>query len=169
MAKQYDHRPPLALEPGKRYSATVEMEKGGTITVDLFAEAAPETVNAFVFLAREGYYDGVTFHRVIPGFMAQGGDPSGSGSGGPGYTLPDEINEHKHEDGMIAMAKTAAPDSAGSQFYFTLAPQPHLDGVHTVFGKVREGLEVVRAITPREPGPSAPPGDAIKTVTISVA
>lgn len=168
MAKQYDKRPEMSLEPGRSYSATIEMEEGGAIVVDLFPDAAPETVNSFVFLAREGYYDGVTFHRVISGFMAQGGDPTGTGTGGPGYNVPDEPNEHKHEAGTLAMAKTAAPDSAGSQFYITLAPQPHLDGGYTVFGQVREGLDVVHAIPPRDPAPGAEPGAAIKTVTISV-
>ena len=168
MAKQYDSRPPMALEPGKKYSARIEMEAGGTIVADLFPEAAPETVNSFVFLAGEGYYDGLTFHRVIPGFVAQAGDPTGSGSGGPGYNVPDEVNEHKHEEGVLSMAKTAAPNSAGSQFYITLANVPHLDGGYTVFGKVREGMEVVHAIEPREPTPDAAPGSAIKTIGIAV-
>ena len=168
MAQQYPNRPEMALEPGKRYTAMIDMERGGSIVIDLLPDAAPETVNSFVFLAGEGYYDGVTFHRVIPGFVAQGGDPTGSGSGGPGYTLPDEVNEHKHEEGVISMAKTAAPNSAGSQFYLTLAAVPSLDGDYTVFGKVREGMDVVREITPRDPVPGAPPGAAIKTISIAV-
>ena len=159
----------MSLRPGVAYNATIEMAAGGAIVLDLFAEDAPETVNSFVFLAREGYYDGVAFHRVIPGFVAQGGDPTGTGTGGPGYTLPDEVNPHRHEEGVIAMAKTAAPNSAGSQFYLTLARVPHLDGGYTVFGKVREGMDVVRAIAPREPSPGAPPGDAIKRITIGEA
>ena len=166
MAKQYKQRPAMALQPETAYSATITLAKGGEIVLDLYPDAAPETVNSFVFLAREGYYDGVTFHRVIPGFVAQGGDPTGSGSGGPGYTLPDEVNEHQHAEGVISMAKTAAPDSAGSQFYLTLAKVPHLDGTYTVFGKVREGMDVVQGIAPREPAPGAPPGDAIATITI---
>ena len=125
-------------------------------------------MNSFVFLAGEGYYDGLTFHRVIPGFVAQGGDPSGSGSGGPGYNVPDEVNDHKHVEGALSMAKTAAPDSAGSQFYITLANVPHLDGGYTVFGKVREGMDVVLAIEAREPSPSAAPGAAIKAISITV-
>ena len=167
MTKQYDSRPSMALEAGKKYSAHIEMEAGGTVVADLYPEAAPETVNSFCFLAGEGYYDGLTFHRVIPGFVAQGGDPTGSGSGGPGYNVPDEVNNHKHEEGALAMAKTAAPDSAGSQFYITLATVPHLDGGYTVFGKVREGMEVVHAIEAREPTPDAAPGAAIKTITIT--
>ncbi len=166
MAQQYPQRPPLTLRADKRYRATLQMEKGGEIVLDLFAEAAPETVNSFIFLAREGFYDGVTFHRVIPGFMAQGGDPTGTGTGGPGYTLPDEVNAHRHERGVIAMARTSAPHSAGSQFYLTLAPTPHLDGGYTVFGRVQEGLDVLDAIRPRDPRPGAPAGDAIRTITI---
>ena len=167
MAKQYRERPAMALEQGKAYVATLTMATGGEIVIDLFPAAAPETVNSFVFLAREGYHDGLTFHRVIPGFVAQSGDPSGTGSGGPGYTIPDEVNEHTHEAGVIAMAKTAAPNSAGSQFYLTLAEIPHLNGGFTVFGKVCEGMDAVQAISAREPGPGLPPGDAIKTISIS--
>lgn len=168
MAGQYDQRPEMALESGKSYSATVEMENGGSFVIDLFADDAPETVNSFVFLAGEGYYEGIMFHRVIPGFVAQGGDPTGTGTGGPGYTVPDEVNDHKHEAGAVAMAKTAAPDSAGSQFYVALDTLPHLDGGYTVFGKVREGLDVVLAIPAREPSPGADPGEAIKTVSIAI-
>ena len=166
MAKQYDARPAMALDDGNTYRATIALEKGGDIVLDLHPDIAPETVNSFVFLAREGYYDGVTFHRVIPGFVAQGGDPTGTGSGGPGYTLPDEVNDHLHEAGVISMAKTAEPNSAGSQFYLTLAKAPHLDGTYTVFGTVREGMDVVLGITPREPTPGADPGDAIRTISI---
>ena len=169
MAKSYDARPELALDESKSYSATIEMEAGGEIVVDLFADAAPETVNSFIFLAREGYYDGVTFHRIIPGFVAQGGDPTGTGTGGPGYNVPDEVNDNKHVQGALSMAKTAAPDSAGSQFYITLDAVPHLDGGYTVFGQVREGMDVVLAFPPRDPSPSAGPGPAIKTISVSEA
>ena len=168
MAKQYDARPPLALEEGKRYSATIELEKGGSFVADLFPDVAPETVNSFVFLAQEGYYNGVTFHRVILGFMAQGGDPTGTGSGGPGYNVPDEVNSNKHTEGTLAMAKTAAPDSAGSQFYVCLADVPHLDGDYSVFGRVREGLDVVHTIRERDPQTDSNVGDAIKTITITI-
>ena len=169
VAKKYAARPPLQLKPGAHYSAVVELEKGGSITVDLLPDDAPETVNSFIFLAREGYYDGCTFHRVIPGFVAQGGDPTGTGSGGPGYTLPDEVNPHRHEAGVLSMAKTAAPNSAGSQFYITLASVPHLDGAYTVFGQVREGMDVVQSISPRDPSQAATPGDSIRTITIQEA
>ena len=168
MAKQYDTRPEMALEDGKTYSAVIELEKGGEIFVDLFATEAPETVNSFVFLAGDGYYDGITFHRVIPGFVAQGGDPTGTGSGGPGYNAPDEVNDNHHSEGTLAMAKTAAPDSAGSQFYLCLADVPHLDGNYTAFGRVSGGLDVMHTIRERDPQSDSQPGDAIKTIRISV-
>ncbi len=168
MAKQYDARPAMALDAGKKYSATIELAKGGSFVADLFPDVAPETVNSFVFLAQEGYYDGVTFHRVIPGFMAQGGDPTGTGTGGPGYNVPDEVNDNKHTEGTLAMAKTAAADSAGSQFFVCLADVSHLDGAYSVFGRVREGLDVVHTIRERDPGNDSDAGDAIKTITISV-
>jgi cyclophilin family peptidyl-prolyl cis-trans isomerase len=167
MAKKYDKRPEMALEDGKTYSAVIELEKGGEIVVDLFSKDAPETVNSFVFLAGDGYYDGLTFHRVIPGFVAQGGDPSGTGSGGPGYNIPDEVNDNKHTEGTLSMAKTAAPDSAGSQFYLCLADVPHLDGGYTVFGRVSEGMDVIHTIRERDPQSDSQPGDAIKTVRVS--
>lgn len=169
MAKRYDARPAMALESGKTYTAEIELEKGGVMVADLFAEAAPETVNSFVFLANEGFYDGLTFHRVIPGFVAQGGDPEGTGTGGPGYTVPAEFNEHKHVEGTLAMARSQDPDSAGSQFYICLDAVPHLDGQYTVFGQVREGLEVVQSIRARAPESDREPGDAIKTIRIRTA
>ncbi|HEY8490554.1 MAG TPA: peptidylprolyl isomerase [Dehalococcoidia bacterium] len=160
--------PETVIDVNKQYFATIELEKGGSIRIELFPQDAPQTVNNFVYLARRGYYDGVTFHRVIPGFVAQAGDPTGTGTGGPGWTIPDEVNQHKHGEGAVAMAKTARPNSAGSQFYITLAPQPMLDGTYTVFGQVVEGMDVVRSITPRDPqrNPSAPEGDRIRTITI---
>lgn len=160
--------PEMVIDVDKQYVATIEMEKGGEIRIELFPKEAPQTVNNFVYLARQGYYDGVTFHRVIPGFVAQGGDPTGTGAGGPGWTIPDEVNPHKHTEGAVAMAKTAQPNSAGSQFYITLAPQPALDGTYTVFGRVVDGMDVVRSITPRDPSrdPSAPPGDRIATIRV---
>lgn len=157
---QYDSAPDMQIDPSKSYRATIETDKG-TIEVDLFAEAAPKTVNNFVFLAREGFYDGVTFHRVIPNFMIQGGDPTGTGRGGPGYKFGDEFqnNPHRHETGSLSMAN-AGPNTNGSQFFITHAPQPHLDGRHTVFGKVTSGQDVVDAIRQ---------GDAMTSVTISEA
>jgi cyclophilin family peptidyl-prolyl cis-trans isomerase len=168
MAKQYDARPAMALDAGKKYSATIELAKGGIFVADLFPDVAPETVNSFVFLAQDGYYDGITFHRVILDFMAQGGDPTGTGTGGPGYNVPDEVNDNKHTEGTLSMAKTAAPDSAGSQFFVCLADVSHLDGQYSVFGRVREGLEVIHTIRERDPGSDSEAGDAIKTITISV-
>lgn len=154
------------LEPGVEYRARIEMAKGGVIELVLFAETAPNHVANFVSLARRGYYDGVTFHRVIPGFMAQGGDPTGSGGGGPGYTVRAEFSELRHVRGTLSMARTPDPNSAGSQFFICFAPAPFLDRQYTVFGQVETGLEVVDAITPRDPQRASTPGDAMKTVTI---
>ncbi len=162
--KTYDAPPPMTIDADKSYTAVIKTEKGD-IRIELFAQDAPQTVNNFVFLAREGFYDNTTFHRVIPGFMAQAGDPTGTGSGGPGYTIPDEFSERTHEAGVISMANTGAANSGGSQFFITYTPQHHLDGRHSVFGRVVEGMEVVEAITPRE-SPSAPPGDRILTIEI---
>jgi peptidyl-prolyl cis-trans isomerase B (cyclophilin B) len=144
--KQWNSPPPLAIDAERTYAARIETEKG-IIRLELFARHAPRTVNNFIFLAREGFYDGVTFHRVIPGFVIQGGDPTGSGRGGPGYAFADETkgNPLKHETGSLSMAN-AGPDTNGSQFFITHAPQPHLDGRHTVFGRVVAGQDVVEAI-----------------------
>jgi peptidyl-prolyl cis-trans isomerase B (cyclophilin B) len=145
---QWDAPPAMQLEEGKDYRATI-VTNMGEITLDLFEEDAPGTVNNFVFLANENYYDGVIFHRVIDGFMIQGGDPTGTGRGGPGYTIKDEVrgNPNRHEPFTLSMAKTAAPDSGGSQFFITEVATPHLDGIHTVFGTVLEGRDVVEAIS----------------------
>jgi len=144
--KQWDRPPAFAIDPEKSYRALIETERG-TIELALYPQQAPQTVNNFVFLAREGFYDGVTFHRVIGNFMIQGGDPTGTGRGGPGYHFDDEIkgNPLQHETGVISMAN-AGPHTNGSQFFITHAPQPHLDGNHTVFGKVTAGQNVVNAI-----------------------
>ena len=147
--QQWKSPPQMAIDPSKSYTATMRTEKGD-ITIDLFAADAPQTVNNFVFLARQGFYDGVGFHRVISGFMAQGGDPTGTGMGGPGYRFKDEHNKNKHENGSLSMANSG-PHTNGSQFFICYAPQPHLDGRHTVFGKIREGMDVVRSIPPRDP------------------
>ena len=158
----------MSIDPSKSYAATFEMEKG-SFRVELFADRAPKTVNNFVFLARDGFYDDVTFHRVIPGFMAQGGDPTGTGTGGPGYRFEDEFHpELVHETGSLSMAN-AGPNTNGSQFFITFAPQPHLDGRHAVFGKVTEGMDVVNAISVRDPGSAREPGDRIKTISIEEA
>jgi peptidyl-prolyl cis-trans isomerase B (cyclophilin B) len=136
----------MQIDTKKSYSAIVETSRG-TIELEMYAQYAPKTVNNFVFLAREKFYDGVTFHRVISNFMVQGGDPTGSGRGGPGYRFEDEFagNPLKHETGVISMAN-AGPGTNGSQFFITHSPQSHLDGRHTVFGKVVKGQDVVNAI-----------------------
>jgi peptidyl-prolyl cis-trans isomerase B (cyclophilin B) len=145
-AKQYRSPPAMLVETDRSYHATIATGKGD-IVIELFPEHAPRTVNNFVFLAREGFYDGVTFHRVIGNFMIQGGDPTGTGRGGPGYRFEDELsgNPLRHERGVISMAN-AGPNTNGSQFFITHSPQPHLDGRHTVFGKVTKGQSVVDAI-----------------------
>lgn len=159
-AKQYPAPPEMTIDPGKRYTATIDTTRG-SIVCELFAADAPTTVNNFVFLAREGFYDGITFHRVIANFMIQGGDPTGRGTGGPGYKFRDETvgNPHKHGTGSLSMAN-AGPNTNGSQFFITHAPQPHLNGKHTVFGQVTRGQEIVDAIRQ---------GDTIKSVTITEA
>ena len=145
----------MQIDTGKQYTATIETEKGDLV-LELFAKDVPKTVNNFVFLAREGFYNGVTFHRVIPGFMAQGGDPTGSGMGGPGYSFTDEFTEHSHVTGALSMAN-AGPNTNGSQFFITYAPQPHLDGKHSVFGQLTEGTDVLKQIKS---------GDSIIRITI---
>jgi peptidyl-prolyl cis-trans isomerase B (cyclophilin B) len=136
----------MQIDPAKRYTARMETDKG-TIDLELYPQHAPKTVNNFVFLAREGFYDGLAFHRVIANFMVQGGDPTGTGRGGPGYKFEDELNGNplQHETGTLSMAN-AGPNTNGSQFFITHAPQPHLNGRHTVFGKVTQGQDVVNAI-----------------------
>src|SRR5437588_360850 len=162
---QYKSPPAMAIDPEKTYTATFHTERGD-FTVELFAKDAPQTVNNFVFLAREGYYNGVTFHRVIPGFMAQGGDPTGTGSGGPGYTFADERNDRKHQQGTLSMAN-AGPNTNGSQFFVCLEPQPHLNGRHTIFGQVTDGMDVVRQLRERDPNRDRTPGDAITNIDIA--
>jgi peptidyl-prolyl cis-trans isomerase B (cyclophilin B) len=146
MSKQYSAPPTLSIDPAKKYTATFETPRG-TIIVDLFAKDAPKTVNNFVFLAKEGFYDGTVFHRVIADFMVQGGDPTGTGRGGPGYTFEDETkgNPHKHQAGSLSMAN-AGPNTNGSQFFLTHIATNWLDGKHTVFGQVRSGQDAVDTI-----------------------
>jgi peptidyl-prolyl cis-trans isomerase B (cyclophilin B) len=146
MSKQYSAPPAMSIDPAKNYSATLETSRG-TVTVDLFAKDAPKTVNNFVFLAREGFYDGTVFHRVIANFMVQGGDPTGTGTGGPGYRFEDETKDspNKHQKGSLSMAN-AGPNTNGSQFFITHVVTDWLDGKHTVFGKVRSGQEIVDSI-----------------------
>ena len=158
MPKQYDTPPAMQIDPEKEYRATIQTSRGD-IELQLFPQYAPKTVNNFVALARDGFYDGTVFHRVIPNFMVQGGDPTGTGRGGPGYKFGDEFqgNPLRHETGVISMAN-AGPNTNGSQFFITHAPQPHLDGRHTVFGKVTSGQDVVDAIRQ---------GDTMEKVTVS--
>ncbi len=136
--------PPMTIDISKQYTATIETEKGDLV-LELFASDVPLTVNNFVFLAREGFYDGTTFHRVIPGFMAQGGDPTGNGTGTPGYAFADEFTEHTHVAGALSMANSG-PNTNGCQFFITYTPQHHLDGKHSVFGQLIEGMDVLEKI-----------------------
>lgn len=142
--KTYSSPPPMLIDTSKQYTATVETEKGNLV-LELFAKDVPMTVNNFVFLAREGFYDGSTFHRVIPGFVAQGGDPTGTGTGTPGYAFKDEFSQHTHIAGALSMANSGA-DTNGSQFFITYTPQPSLDGKHSVFGQLIEGMDVLDKI-----------------------
>ena len=182
--KQYDAPPAMMIDPEKSYTATFTMEKGGEFTIELYPKEAPNTVNSFVFLARDGFYDGVTFHRVIEGFMAQTGDPTGTGRGGPGYSFANEVSPLRRHDapGAVSMANAGGEATNGSQFFITFVPTPFLDGYeadgtakdcsqrgvscHTVFGRVIEGMDVVNGISVRDPGTAATPGDAIQTISI---
>ena len=165
---QFTECPPMTVDPTKQYVATLHTEKGD-IVIELYADRAPITVNSFIFLARHGWFDGVTFHRVIPGFVAQAGDPSGTGYGTPGYAYKNEISPDLLFDGpgVVGMANAGA-DSIGSQFFITYAAQPTLDGSFTIFGHVIEGMDVASSLTPRNPTENAdlPPGDEILSVTI---
>lgn len=166
--KQYASAPPMLIDKNKQYTATVKMTKGGEFAIQLYPDKAPITVNSFVFLARQGYFDGTTFHRVLEGFMAQGGDPTGTGSGGPGYQFINENSDLKFDKaGVVAMAN-AGPDTNGSQFFITFGPQSSLDGGYTIFGQVISGMDVVNGITRRDPQTNPTfTGDAIQTITIT--
>ena len=156
--KQWDRPPAMQIDPEKIYLVTIATSRG-TIELELYPQHAPQTVNNFVFLARESFYDGVAFHRVIGDFMIQGGDPTGTGRGGPGYKFADECRGDplKHDSKVISMANSG-PDTNGSQFFITHAPQPHLNGKHTVFGKVIKGREIVDEIRQ---------GDRMERVSVS--
>jgi cyclophilin family peptidyl-prolyl cis-trans isomerase len=166
MAKQWTTQPAMQIDPKKQYKARMETDKG-IMVIELFADKTPITVNNFVFLSREGYYDSVIFHRVIDNFMAQGGDPTGTGRGGPGYKFGDEFNASlKHDkQGILSMAN-AGPGTNGSQFFITHGPTPHLNGKHTVFGQVVEGLDVLMSIPARDPGNVNAP--AVKIIRVSI-
>lgn len=166
--KQYSAAPPMQIDLARQYFATVKMAKGGEFVIQLFPDKAPITVNSFVFLARENFYDGVTFHRVLEGFMAQGGDPNGSGAGGPGYQFVNEDSDQRFDiAGVVAMAN-AGRDTNGSQFFITFVPAAQLNGGYTIFGQVIEGMDIVNGITRRDPQRSPNfIGDAIESVTIT--
>ncbi len=185
--KEWSSPPALEIDPGKKYTATIELKKGGEIEIELFAEKAPKTVNNFVFLSRQGYYDDVTFHRVIPGFMAQTGDPTGTGSGGPGYQFDNEFHpDLRHSGpGILSMANRGLQNGEGTnggQFFITFVPTTNLDGLlpdgslkdcsafrascHSVFGQVVGGMDVLNGISVRDPGSATTPGDAMKTIRI---
>jgi cyclophilin family peptidyl-prolyl cis-trans isomerase len=181
---QYDSPPVFDIDLSKDYKAIFHLSDGGTFIADLYETQAPITVNNFIFLAEEGFYDGVTFHRVIPGFMAQTGDPTASGSGDPGYSFENEINpELSHNaPGILSMANTGGVATNGSQFFITFGPVEFLNGFekdgtykdcsisgvscHTVFGKVIEGMDQVNAISPRDPMVASEPGDIINRIKI---
>jgi cyclophilin family peptidyl-prolyl cis-trans isomerase len=166
MAKQWKTPPTMQIDPKKKYKARMDTDKG-VMVIELFADKAPKTVNNFVFLAREGFYDGLIFHRVINDFMVQGGDPTGTGSGGPGYKFGDEFHPSlKHDKpGMLSMAN-AGKDTNGSQFFITHVPTPWLDNKHSIFGQVVEGMDVLMAIPARDPMRPQHPGVKILEVTI---
>jgi cyclophilin family peptidyl-prolyl cis-trans isomerase len=167
-ADQYDSAPPQLVDQAKQYFATYKMANGGQFVVELYPAKAPITVNSFVFLTCKGFFNGLTFHRVKEGFMAQGGDPTGTGRGGPGYQFVNEYSDLVFDKaGVLAMAN-AGPDTNGSQFFITFGPTKQLNGSYTIFGQVVEGMDVVNAITRRDPqkNPSFT-GDAIETITIT--
>jgi cyclophilin family peptidyl-prolyl cis-trans isomerase len=165
MAEQrYEQPPEMTIDPEREYRAVLRTERG-EIRLRLLPEVAPVTVNNFVFLAREGFYDGCTFHRVIPGFVAQTGDPGGTGRGGPGYRIQDELNDLAFEPGTVGMAN-AGPNTNGSQFYLVLDDAPHLNGRYTAFARIEEGLEVARSLRPRDPASDSQPGDRLESVEI---
>jgi peptidyl-prolyl cis-trans isomerase B (cyclophilin B) len=143
--KTYSAPPEMTIDTSKQYTATIETEKGDLV-LELFASDVPVTVNNFVFLARDGYYDNTTFHRVLENFVAQGGDPTGTGYGNPGYFIEDEFSDHTHVTGALSMANTNKPNTNGSQFFITYSPQHHLDGHHSVFGQLTEGMDVLEKI-----------------------
>jgi cyclophilin family peptidyl-prolyl cis-trans isomerase len=165
-AQQWSRQPDLIIDPDKNYFATLHTDKGD-IKVQLYPGKAPITVNNFVFLAREGFYDGTFFHRVIDNFMAQGGDPTGTGTGGPGYRFKDEFNPDLRHDkpGVLSMAN-AGPNTNGSQFFITHVPTPWLDGKHSVFGQVIEGMDVLMSIPARDPQKTGAPAVQINSIII---
>jgi peptidylprolyl isomerase len=166
--KTYSAPPPMTIDPKKSYTATFTTPRGDFV-VKLRPDLAPQTVNSFVFLAKAGFFNGVTWHRVLANFMAQGGDPTGTGAGGPGYTVPDEFTDKVKFDkpGIMAMANTGQPNSGGSQFFVTTAPADYLDGKYTIFGEVTQGQDIVNAIPLRDPQQNpTTPGEQIVKIAI---
>jgi cyclophilin family peptidyl-prolyl cis-trans isomerase len=159
VVKKYADRPALTIDASRKYVAQVHTNRGD-FTAELLPEIAPEHVNSFVFLARDNFYDGTKFHRVVPGFVAQGGDPTGTGTGGPGYNVPLEASKEPFKRGVVGMARSQDPNSAGSQWFVTLGDAPHLNGQYTVFGRVTQGMDAVDAIEV---------GDVINTIEIEEA
>jgi len=143
-AKSANSPVPMVIDVNKKYTAVIKTDKGD-LTLELYPQDAPVTVNSFVSLARKGFYDGLTFHRIIPGFMAQGGDPTGTGSGGPGYKFQDEFSSRTNQEGSLSMANSG-PNTNGSQFFICYAPQPHLNGKHTVFGQLTQGMDALKQL-----------------------
>ena len=166
MSKQWKIPPEMNVDPKKKYTATMSTDKGD-IVIELFADKTPRTVNNFVFLANEGFYDGTIFHRVIADFMAQGGDPTGTGTGGPGYRFADEFHSSlKHDKPGIFSMANAGPGTNGSQFFITHVPTPWLDGKHSIFGQVIQGMDVLLSIPPRDPRNTKSPAVKLNKVTI---
>ena len=163
----YSEPPAMTIDTDKEYEAVIRMADGGEMRLSLFDDEAPITVNNFVFLANQGFYDGTTFHRVLADFMAQGGDPTGTGGGGPGYTFEDELDTGFTFDrrGLLAMAN-AGPGTNGSQFFITFTETSHLDGLHTIFGELIEGDDVLSGLTLRDPDTATEPGDVIDEIVI---
>jgi len=166
IVRTYEAAPEMTIDPEASYEAVIHLE-GGDVRIELYAAEAPGMVNNFVFLARNRFYDGLTFHRVIPGFAAQAGDPTGAGFGSPGYDLEAESNALTFQRGALSMAQDATGTVNGSQFFVTLGATPHLNGDFTVFGRVVEGLELLDGLTPRDPSqPDQPKGDTILSIEI---
>lgn len=163
----YNAAPEMVIDTARTYEAVIRMADGGEMRLTLFDDEAPLAVNNFVYLANQGFYDGTTFHRVIENFMAQGGDPTGTGGGGPGYSFEDETDTGRTFDrrGLLAMAN-AGPNTNGSQFFITFVPTPHLDGGHTIFGELIEGDDVLSGLSLREPATATTPGDVIEEIVI---
>jgi cyclophilin family peptidyl-prolyl cis-trans isomerase len=167
MAKKYTAPGDMKIDPTKKYTVTIETT-AGTMTGELFPKEAPLHVNSFAFLASEGFYDGVIFHRVIPGFMIQGGDPTGTGTGGPGYQVKAEFNKKKHTRGVLSAARSQSPDSAGSQFFVMHQNATHLDGQYSAFGEITSGLEVVDKIVSAPTGPNDRPRNPVSITKVTV-